>query len=146
MITTITKATLSALALAAVAAGAAAPAFAQSSSEVPISRVVESALGNSGVAGGAQVDPLAQFLRSIAQAGNTGSAVPLPPCTPGTVTNIGCEPRAAHATAAPYPVLQSPAGTEIGWFPTYSRCEQAAADYDNAHCYPADGGWALMLV
>lgn len=88
MITTIIKATLSTAALA----GAAAPAFAQSSSEVPVSHVVESAVSNSGVAGGAPADPFAQFLRSIAQAGNTGSAIPLPPCTPGTVTNLGCEP------------------------------------------------------
>lgn len=51
---------------------------------------------------------------------------------------------AAYATAAPSPVLQSPAGVETGWFPTYSGCEQAASDYDNARCYPADGGWALI--
>ena len=42
---------------------------------------------------GYTIDPFGQILRTIAQASNTGSAVPLPPCTPGDVINIGCEPR-----------------------------------------------------
>ncbi|GAB2665988.1 hypothetical protein GCM10027088_50990 [Nocardia goodfellowii] len=38
-------------------------------------------------------DPFTQILREVARTvGASGSAVPLPPCTPGTVTNIGCEP------------------------------------------------------
>ena len=45
------------------------------------------------IIGGDTADALGQILRSIAQASNTGSAVPLPPCTPGDVINIGCEPR-----------------------------------------------------
>lgn len=42
---------------------------------------------------GEGADPLTQIVWSIAQAADTGSAVPLPQCTPGDVVNIGCEPR-----------------------------------------------------
>ncbi|MGW5453044.1 hypothetical protein [Nocardia sp. NPDC003979] len=38
----------------------------------------------------ATADPLVDIVHTIAQATNTGSA--LPPCTPGTVTHIGCQP------------------------------------------------------
>ncbi len=45
-----------------------------------------------GPAAAAPADPFSQIAHIIADSISTGSVVPLPPCTPGTVTDIGCEP------------------------------------------------------